>query len=71
MDKSYYDYDYDSFYDERVERLKTLKPKTNEELQSKLTRMGFGNIMAKSQPMTAEEMQQIAMCETADGFVKG
>jgi len=66
IDKGYYDYDYSDPYDERKERLKALKPKSNAELQEKLSRMGFGNIMAKeepTQPLTPDEMQRIAMEE--------
>lgn len=69
IDKGYYDYDYSDPYDERKERLKALKPKSNAELQEKLSRMGFGNIMAKekpSQPLTPDEMQRIAMQEARE-----
>lgn len=72
LDKGYYDYDYTDTYDERKERLKQLRPKSNAEIQEKLSRMGFGNIMAKEEPaqMSAEEMQRIAM-EEAKSRKKG
>lgn len=62
IDKSYYDYDYKDPYNEEKERLKALKPKNNDELQEKLSRMGFGNIMAKEDPEeTADFIQQSAI----------
>lgn len=68
IDKGYYDYDYQDFYNLKLERLKTLKPKSNSELQAKLSRMGFGNIMARDEdaeqhPLTPSQLQAEVMKE--------
>lgn len=63
MDKGYYDYDYNADYSKRREKLRQLRPKSNAELQEKLTRMGFGNIMAKDTPLSPAEIQAVVMAE--------
>lgn len=63
MDKGYYDYDYNTEYSKRREKLRRLRPKSNAELQEKLTRMGFGNIMAKDTPLSPSELQAEVMRE--------
>lgn len=62
MDKGYYDYD----YTEPKQTVKIeLKEKSNKEMSSMLARFGFNTKLrtSNSQPMTAEEMQRIAMAE--------
>ena len=62
MDKGYYDYDYkepeENIIVEKHER-------THEQTQSIFSRMGFGKLkkIGETIPMTAEEMQRIAMEE--------
>lgn len=63
MDKGYYDYDYNADHSKRREKLRQLRPKSNTELQEKLTRMGFGNIMAKDTPLSPAELQSEVMRE--------
>lgn len=63
MDKGYYDYDYNADYSKRREKLRQLRPKSNAELQETLTRMGFGNIMAKDTPLSPAEIQAVVMAE--------
>lgn len=63
LDKGYYDYDFEDRHDYLLDRLKKLKPKSDEELQQKFTALGLGNVMACSKP-TAEELQQQAMRNT-------
>ena len=65
MDKGYYDYDYKepegAIVVEKHER-------THEQTQSIFSRMGFGKVkkIGEPKPLTAEEMQRIAMEEQND-----
>lgn len=70
MDKGYYDYD----YTEPQRKPKTeLKEKSEEEVGAMLARFGFKTKLRSKEPkpMTAEEMQRIAMEEERQRSCQG
>lgn len=62
IDKSYYDYDYS---EPKTEPSVKVKPKSKEQLNAMLARFGFNTNLrsAQSKPMTADEIQRVAMEE--------
>ena len=61
MDKGYYDYDYEPVKEaQKVE----IKKKSDKEVSATLARFGFNTkLRSHKKPLTAEEMQRIAMEE--------
>lgn len=64
MDKGYYDYDYK---EPEVKREVVIKKKSDKEVSAMLARFGFKTkLTSEAKPLTAEEMQRIAMEEQKD-----